>query len=49
MNSDAKYKQFLDRLEITEGYKLSYIIAIGYPDEQPKAKHRDYSKVKFIK
>ena len=49
INSDEKYKPFLDRLEITDGYKLSYIIAIGYPDEQPKAKPRDYSKVKFIK
>jgi hypothetical protein len=30
-------------------YKLNYIIAIGYPDEQPEAKPRDASKVKFIK
>ena len=30
-------------------YKLNYIIAIGYPDEQPDAKPRDASKVKFIK
>ena len=25
------------------------IIAIGYPDEQPQAKPRDMSKVKYIK
>ena len=30
-------------------YKLNYIIAIGYPDEQPEAKPRDASKVKYIK
>ena len=46
-NADAKF--FLDRLEIPEGYRLNYILAIGYPDEQPEAKPRDASKVKFIK
>ena len=40
---------FRDSLDIPEGYKLLYIIAIGYPDEQPDAKPRDASKVKFIK
>ncbi len=48
INSDAQYKPFLDKLDIPEGFQLSYIIAIGYPDEQPKAKPRDASKVKFI-
>jgi glutathione peroxidase-family protein len=46
-NSDAKF--FLDRLDIPEGYKLNYILAIGYPDEQPDAKPRDAAKVKYIK
>ena len=36
-------------LDIPADYKLNYIIAIGYPDEQPEAKPRDASKVKFIK
>ena len=45
-NVDAKF--FLDRLDIPEGYKLNYILAIGYPDEQPEAKPRDASKVKYI-
>lgn len=49
MKSDAKYKPFLDRLDISADYQLSYIIAVGYPDEQPAAKPRDESKVKFIK
>ncbi len=48
LNSNADAKFFLDRLDIPEGYKLNYIIAIGYPDEQPDAKPRDASKVKFI-
>ena len=48
LNSNAAGKFFLDRLDIPEGYKLNYILAIGYPDEQPAAKPRDASKVKFI-
>ena len=49
LTSDADAKFFLDRLDIPEGYKLNYILAIGYPDEQPEAKPRDASKVKYIK
>ena len=47
--TNEKAKFFLDRLDIPEDYKLNYIIAIGYPDEQPEAKPRDESKVKYIK
>ena len=47
--SNEKCKFFLERLDIPEDYKLNYIIAIGYPDEQPDAKPRDASKVKYIK
>ena len=47
--SNEKCNFFLDRLDIPADYKLNYIIAIGYPDEQPDAKPRDASKVKFIK
>jgi len=47
--SNEKCKFFLDRLDIPADYKLNYIIAIGYPDEQPEAKPRDASKVKYIK
>ena len=47
--SNEQCKFFLDRLDIPADYKLNYIIAIGYPDEQPDAKPRDASKVKFIK
>ena len=47
--SNEKCKFFIDRLDIPEDYKLNYIIAIGYPNEQPGAKPRDESKVKYIK
>ena len=49
LNSNAKAKFFLERLNIPADYRLNYIIAIGYPDEQPDAKPRDASKVKYIK
>ena len=47
--SNEECKFFLDRLDIPADYKLNYILAIGYPDEQPDAKPRDASKVKYIK
>ena len=47
--SNTKAKFFIDRLDTPADYKLNYIIAIGYPDEQPDAKPRDASKVKYIK
>ena len=46
-NADARF--FLERLDIPTDYELNYIIAVGYPDEQPEARQRDASKVKFIK
>ena len=49
LTTDEKAKAFRDSLDIPEGYKLLYVISIGYPDEQPDAKARDTSKVKFIK
>ena len=36
--SNEKCKFFIDRLDIPADYKLNYILAIGYPDEQPDAK-----------
>ena len=49
LKSNEKCKFFLDRLDIPSDYQLNYILAIGYPDEQPDAKPRDASKVKYIK
>ena len=46
--TNDKAKPFLEALDIPEGYKLLYVIAVGYPDEKPDAKPRDASKVKFI-
>ena len=49
LTTDEKAKTFRDSLDIPEGYKLLFVISIGYPDEQPDAKPRDASKVKYIK
>ena len=49
IKTEPEAKFFLDSLEIPEDYQLNYMIAIGYPDEQPEAKPRDASKVKYIK
>ena len=48
LHTNEKAKFFLEALDIPEGYKLLYVIAVGYPDEKPNAKPRDASKVKFI-
>ena len=43
------YKPFIAQLRLPEGYEISYILAVGYPDETPEAKPRDDSKVEYIK
>lgn len=48
LNTVPEAKPYLDRLGFSEGYKLKFIIAVGYPDESPEAKPRDAGKVKFI-
>ena len=42
-------KPYLAQLNLPEGYEISYILAVGYPDETPDAKPRDESKIEFIK
>ena len=41
-------KPYLDKLGFSEGYKLRYVIGVGYPDETPEAKPRDLSKIQFV-
>ena len=49
LTSNPKAKFFIDRLDIPEGFRLLYILAVGYPDEQPDARPRDAGKVKWVK
>ncbi len=41
-------QEFLAKLEFSEGYRLLYMIGVGYPDESPEAKPRDLTKIKFV-
>lgn len=42
-------KPYLDRLALPEGYDLTYMIAVGYPDETPEYPGRDLSKVEYLR
>lgn len=48
LNSMSEMKPYVERLQLPEGYTLTYVLAIGYPDEAPEAKPRDMGKVMFI-
>jgi nitroreductase len=46
--AEPAMQEYLQSLGFSEGYKLSYALAVGYPDEEPAAKERDLSKIKFV-
>ena len=48
MQTDKEAAPYLEKLGFSEGYKLLYCIAFGYPKETPDAKPRDISKVQFV-
>lgn len=48
LNNTPAAKPYLDRLNFSDGYILRTVIAVGYPDEQPEAKPRDISKIRFV-
>jgi len=48
IQTHPKTEFFREALGIPIDYKINYIIAVGYPDETPEAKPRDFSKVVFI-
>jgi nitroreductase len=48
LRTNEKAQFFIEELAIPADYKINFLIAIGYPDESPEAKPRDYDKVKFI-
>lgn len=47
MQSEAA-KEYVDRLQLPEGYQLLYAIGMGYPDEAPAAKPRDAAKAFYV-
>lgn len=48
LNSEPEAAEYLKRLNFSDGYKLLYCIAFGYPDEQPEAKPRAAEKIQFV-
>ena len=48
LTSNEKAKPYLEKLGLSEGYKLRYVLGVGYPDETPAAKPRDLNKIKFV-
>ena len=48
LSTNEVAKPYLDKLGFSEGYKLRYVLGVGYPDEAPDAKPRDLSKIKFV-
>lgn len=41
-------KPYIEKLGFSDGYELCLCIGIGYADEAPKAKPRDFNKVRFV-
>jgi nitroreductase len=48
MFAEPAMAEHLQSLGFSDGYKLRYALAVGYPDETPEAKPRDMSKIKFV-
>ena len=46
--AEPAMEEYLSSLGFSEDYKLSYALAVGYPDESPEAKPRDMEKIKFV-
>ena len=49
LTDNAAYKEYLDRLNLPNGFHLVYILAVGYPDVVPPVKERDRSKIQFVR
>ena len=46
--SEPTLNDYLSSLGFSEGYRLRYALAVGYPAESPEAKPRDLAKIKFV-
>ncbi len=40
--------EYLAKLNLPEGYSLSFCVGLGYPDESPEARPRDAGKIQYI-
>lgn len=48
MKTNTEAVPYLESLGFSDDYELLYAIAVGYSDEDPAAKPRETSKVKFV-
>ena len=48
MFAEPAMAEYVASLGFSEGYRLRYALAVGYPDEAPDAKPRDMTKIKFV-
>lgn len=48
MLAEPTMEKYVKMLDFSDGYRLRYALAVGYPDETPEAKERDLSKIKFV-
>lgn len=48
LNNSESAAPYMNKLDFSDGYKLLYCIALGYPDEAPDAKARKEEKVRYI-
>lgn len=48
LQSSEEAAPYLEKLGINPDYVIHYLIAVGYPDEEPAARPRDLSKIAFV-
>lgn len=48
MKESVSCAPYMERLGFSKGYNLLYCIAMGYPDETPKAKPRKDGMIRFV-
>ena len=48
MFAEPAMAEYVSSLGFSDGYRLRYALAVGYPDEAPAAQERDMSKIKFV-
>ena len=48
LQSSPEAAPYMAELGINPDYKILYLIAVGYPDEEPAARPRDLSKIAFL-
>ena len=48
LNSTPEAAPYRERLDINPDYQILYVIAVGYPDEEPAARPRDLAKIRFV-